>query len=108
MPNEEIEELKNCFIKALNPLKIYLFGSFANGTATKDSDFNFYIVVNNEVDDLWEARHNARRSVREVKKRPLDIIVGTEEKYNRRKDTIFNIEKEVNDKGILIYDSTNK
>lgn len=108
MPNEEIEELKNCFIKALNPLKIYLFGSFANGTATKDSDFDFYIMVNDSVTDLWGAMDNARLSIRGKQKRPVDIVVGTKEKYDRRKDTIFNIEKEVNDKGILIYDSTNK
>ena len=41
MPVNEIEELKNQFVKQLSPIKIYLFGSFANGTNTENSDFDF-------------------------------------------------------------------
>lgn len=104
MPNEEIEELKNCFIKALNPLKIYLFGSFANGTATKDSDFDFYIVVDNNTKDLIDTTGKAYVSVSKVQKRPIDIIVGTPNKFNSRKN-LPTVEKEVDIKGKLIYES---
>lgn len=45
MPMREIEELKEQFINQLTPLRIYLFGSFANEIYTEDSDFDFYIVV---------------------------------------------------------------
>lgn len=105
MPNEEIEILKNQFVKTLNPLRIYLFGSFANGTATKDSDFDFYIMVDNSTKDLIDATHKARSSIINFQKRPVDIVVGTKEKYERRKNTIFNIENEVMKKGKLIYES---
>ena len=52
MPVQEIEELKEQFINGLTPLRIYLFGSFANGTYTEDSDFDFYIVVDDSMKDL--------------------------------------------------------
>ena len=39
----EIEEFKQEFVKNLAPLKIYLFGSFANGTNNENSDFDLYI-----------------------------------------------------------------
>ena len=30
MPIREIEELKQCFVKQMLPVQIYLFGSYAN------------------------------------------------------------------------------
>lgn len=44
MVTNEIKQIKNKFIDKLTPIKIYLFGSFANGGETSDSDFDFYIV----------------------------------------------------------------
>ena len=44
MPSEEITALKDCFVQALDPVSVYLFGSYANGTPDEDSDFDFYIV----------------------------------------------------------------
>lgn len=42
MPMNEIEELKSQFIKQLSPIRIYLFGSLAEGTYTEDSDFDLH------------------------------------------------------------------
>ena len=36
MPIREIEELKQCFVKQMLPVQIYLFGSYANQTYTAD------------------------------------------------------------------------
>ena len=64
---EEIEELKEQFISQLKPLKIYLFGSFANGTYTEESDFDFYIIVSDEVKELKDLTTQAYRSIRKIK-----------------------------------------
>ena len=45
MPTNEIDLLKERFIEQLSPVRIYLFGSFAEGREQPDSDFDFYIVV---------------------------------------------------------------
>ena len=42
MPINELNELKESFINSLTPLKIYLFGSFAERKQSEDSDFDFY------------------------------------------------------------------
>lgn len=42
---EVITEVKNRLVKAYNPLKIYLFGSYAWGHPTEDSDLDLLIVV---------------------------------------------------------------
>ena len=40
-----IEEVKNRLVKVYNPLEIYLFGSYAWGTPTEESDLDLLIVV---------------------------------------------------------------
>jgi uncharacterized protein len=40
-----IEEVKNRLIKVYDPLSIYLFGSYAWGVPTEDSDLDLLIVV---------------------------------------------------------------
>ncbi len=107
MPVNEIEELKEQFINQLMPLKIYLFGSFANDTYTEESDFDFYIIVNDEIKNLKDVTTQAYRSIRKIKKRPVDIIVGTESTFENKKN-IPSVENEVVKKGVLLYESGNK
>lgn len=109
MPIEEIEAIKNQFVKSLNPLAIYLFGSFANGTEKEDSDFDFYIVMDNGTKDVKDLAADAYYSLKDLdRKRPVDILIGTEEKFNRRKTLKLSIERQVNDNGIIIYESRDK
>ena len=64
---KRIEELKEQFISQLKPLKIFLFGSFADGTYTEESDFDFYIIVSDEVKELKDLTTQAYRSIRKIK-----------------------------------------
>jgi predicted nucleotidyltransferase len=75
--------LKNQFIKQLSPIRIYLLDSFADGTNTDDSDFDFYIVVDDKITDLVGAAASAYKAIRLTKQRPVDIIVGTESQFNK-------------------------
>ena len=43
--NEVIEEVKRRLIEVYDPIAIYLFGSYAWGCPTEDSDLDFLIVV---------------------------------------------------------------
>lgn len=104
---EEIEELKEQFISQLKPLKIYLFGSFADGTYTEESDFDFYIIVSDEVKKLKDLTTQAYRSIRKIKKHPVDIIIGTESTFENKKNSP-SVENEVMKKGILLYESESK
>ncbi|MFA6527498.1 MAG: nucleotidyltransferase domain-containing protein [Candidatus Babeliales bacterium] len=42
---ETIEEVKNRLVKTYNPVAIYLFGSYAWGKPTEDSDLDLLIIV---------------------------------------------------------------
>ena len=102
MPEYEIEQIKNKFISQLAPLKIYLFGSFANGTSNADSDFDFYIIVKDGTENLVDLTAEAYKAIRNVRSRSVDIIIGTESRFENRKHK-FGIENEVMTKGVLLY-----
>lgn len=107
MPTSEIRELTKHFVDQLLPVRIYLFGSFADNTFTERSDFDFYIIVNDAVSDIPAETTKAYKSIRKVKQRPVDIIVGTVSRFETRKE-IPSIENEVYRKGVLLYDETSQ
>ena len=102
MPDEEIRALKDCFVQALDPVSVYLFGSFASGTAAADSDFDFYIVVDDAHTDTLDLMTRAYAACSAIKRRPVDILVGTKSKFEARKQRPT-IENEVFHKGVLLY-----
>lgn len=104
MPLQEIEEMKNYFVEQIFPVQIYLFGSYVNGTYTDKSDLDFYIIVQDSVSDLPAETMKAYKAVRQIKQRPVDIVVGTKSRFEARKE-IPSIENEVYRNGILLYDA---
>ena len=83
-------------------MRVYLFGSFADGTNSEQSDLDFYIVMKDGTINLVDLTARAYRAIREVKRRPVDIILGTESRFNERKE-LPTVENEVFRKGVLLY-----
>ncbi len=104
MPEKEIEELKDHFVAELKPERVYLFGSFATGSYTDQSDLDFYIVMSDATSDLPQTTAQAYHAIRGLKRHPVDIIVGRKSRFEKRK-TLPSIENEVYKKGVLLYES---
>ena len=102
MPNDEIIALKDRFVEQLSSLKVYLFGSYAYGVPDEESDYDFYIVLDDSRTDWHEETVKAYRAIRNTRTRPVDILVGTESKFEKRK-RLPTIEQEVFQKGVLLY-----
>ena len=105
---DNIKEITKCFVSQVNPLKVILFGSFADGTYTDESDYDFYLVIEDgrNVSDTTDKAYDA---VMYVKKRPVDIVVGTNSRFERKgksKHSLL-VEGEVQRNGILLYDQLN-
>lgn len=102
---ENIQRIAEEFVTKLRPIKIILFGSFANGTYNEDSDFDFYIVVDDDR-NVNETTRAAYRALINVKKRPVDIIVGTHSRFEQKGKSHYSlmVEGEVERDGILLYD----
>ena len=97
----EIGLIKDKLVEALSPVKVYLFGSFADGRAREDSDFDFYVVVRDDVGRrMIDLTVDANRAIHPVQTRPADIIVGTESGFRDGNGVIC---LEVKKKGVLLY-----
>ena len=102
MPIQEIEDIVRHIVEEVYPVRIYLFGSFANGTYRDESDLDFYIVVADDGQNLTDLTVRAYRAIRHVRKHAVDILIGTQADFEARK-SVPSIENEVYHKGVLLY-----
>ena len=100
--NAEIKEIVDVIKNTVPALEIYLFGSFVNGTATDESDYDFYVVVPDDGIRAIEATWKIQSAIPK-RTRGIDMLVGTLSKFNKYKDSISFIEREVVDKGVKLY-----
>mgnify|MGYP000738611873 CR=1 FL=1 len=80
------EEIEKGGIKVL---KIILFGSRARGEARDDSDWDFLIVVDKNLDipTKWDIIIKIKRRLAALKI-PNDIIINSLEEFEERKDNV--------------------
>ena len=99
---EQIQQLVNEIAENYKPEKIYLFGSYANGTPTKDSDIDLFIVK--ETNERWIDRRVAvRRSIKNYIS-AMDIIVYTPKEIEEAMGYVVNIGKIAVNTGKLMYE----
>lgn len=97
----KITKVVEQIVEAVNPQKVILFGSYATGEITPDSDLDLLVIM--ETDLPFAERH--RQVSRAVRPRlmPLDIIVRTPREIQdslRRVDPFMH---EVLEKGFVLY-----
>jgi len=71
-----IDEAVNMLKEAAHPERIILFGSYARGEATEESDIDF-LVIESQVSDYRMEMVRLRRVLRPLRI-PVDVIVATE------------------------------
>ena len=102
---KEIEMIKESVLQTVPDTEaIYLFGSYAYGAPSKDSDLDVYVVI---PDTVQKHPLNVGVEIREKfgdKQRiPLDLIVGKSSVFKRRKACGGTIQKTIASKGVLLY-----
>jgi predicted nucleotidyltransferase len=100
----ELEELKPKIVEALKPLnpeKIILFGSYAYGTPTEDSDLDI-CVVEKDYKNKWKEQEKIRKLLHEIKV-PKDILNPRLDEYNFYKNEINSVYYDAETKGILLW-----
>ena len=101
--NTEISELCEALTDSVSPKKIYLFGSFAKGTESQNSDIDLYLVMPDGSEEQLIIAQKAYEAIRRKRKRPVDIVVGYESEFIK-KQFEPTLEKEVIDTGIVLYE----
>ncbi len=97
-----LKEAVRRIIDNFNPEKIILFGSYAYGQPTADSDMDLMIIMNTD-----EKPHKRAVPLRKALKGigiPKDIIVKTPEEFDRFKDIVGTIIYPAAHKGKVLYE----
>ena len=99
----ELEKIKELIINTIPVEQIYLFGSYAYGNPHKDSDFDLYVVMQDEIPlREFDASVKILNAIGQVKTKPVDIIATKKSRYLRLV-TGPTMERKIAREGIKIY-----
>lgn len=97
----EIGDMVEKIVASFSPERIILFGSYAYGKITSDSDVDLLVIMETDLPSVERQRQISR--LLRPRRFPLDIIVKNPveiQKSRRRVDPFMN---EILDKGIVLY-----
>ena len=83
------------------PRKVIIFGSYAYGDPTEDSDLDV-LVIKDQVQSRIKESMRIRKALRGIRL-AKDIIVTTQEKFDFYKNECGSVFKDINEKGVVIY-----
>ena len=98
----ELDLIKDSILKTVPAEAIYLFGSYAYGTPNEDSDFDIYVVVPDNANDLSEIKADIRMRLWRKKSKSLDLLIGRSSVFNKRKEGPT-LEKIIARDGVRVY-----
>ena len=100
---EKVENIKDSILKFVPAKYIYLFGSYAYGDPTDESDIDLYIVTPDNINNFSEIYTKIMVDLSYKKIFFIDLLLNTESTFNSRK--IRNIlEKTIVQKGKIIHE----
>ena len=101
--NGEINIIKDIIINAVPIKKLYLFGSYVNGTPNENSDYDFYMVLPNDGMRPLDAINTAYLAMRGLKRKPADILAGTVDVFSRRAQGVT-LERKIAREGVVLFE----
>jgi len=93
-------------IRQFDPEKIILFGSYAYGTPSENSDVDLFVVKNIDQKDIRQTRIEIRRSLFRIRydnKIEVDLLVDNENNINHRINIGDKFYEEITTKGKILY-----
>lgn len=102
---EQIKALSREIGREFHPELVVLFGSYAYGTATKDSDVDLLVVMPHKGKG-WRLAGKIRGYIRP--KFPLDLLVRSPEQIRQRLTLGDCFLKEIAEKGKVLYESAGR
>ena len=85
VPYDRIEALAQAIVEQFQPDRIYLFGSYAYGDPTEDSDLDVLVVMPVDEMELHQTALNIRLALKQRPDCDLDLIVRSTHQYETAK-----------------------
>jgi predicted nucleotidyltransferase len=99
----KIRDFRDQIVKQFKPIKIILFGSYAYGSPSSDSDVDILVILPFEGNSAYKSAEILDRIDPRF---PVDLLARTPDQVNERlsKDDFFM--KEIITKGKVLYEAT--
>lgn len=97
----EIERLVACLVERFHPQKVILFGSYAYGEPTEDSDLDFLVLASDP-----PPRHEAWRVASELRHAggpPIQVVLMRPEEFDETKDVVGGLAYPAHNWGSVLY-----
>jgi predicted nucleotidyltransferase len=94
--------IRDRLVKVYQPLEIYLFGSYAWGTPSDDSDLDLLIVVSRSTKKSYERAVKGYHELREMTI-SKDILVFTKKEFDENSIDVTTICYKTKHEGKLLY-----
>ena len=107
MISDEIIAIKNNILSTVGDgcEKIFLFGSHAYGTPKKDSDYDFYVVLKDDMENPLLVMQKIYEYMCDTNYIPVDVLANYKSRFEQR-STLPTIERTIANKGVLLYERT--
>ena len=99
---DEIQAICDQIVQQFHPHKVLLFGSYAAGTPTPDSDVDLLVIMPFDGSPI---RKSAEIALRLRHRFPLDLLVRTPEFVARRLDLNDFFVRDIVQNGKVLYDA---
>jgi predicted nucleotidyltransferase len=98
-----LDQIVSIITSKTSPERIVLFGSYARGDNTENSDIDILIIIKNLINERKITGSLYRALLDENITIPVDFLAIDYEKYNKLKDKIGYIYKTIEREGKVIY-----
>lgn len=104
---EQIQAIVQRIVEGYAPDRIILFGSYAYGTPTEDSDLDLLIIKQNAETKRVERSIAVRSLLWGTNAPAMDIIIRTPEEMHRAAGISYSVETAAFEQGRLLYANSN-
>lgn len=101
-----IEGMVRAIVEEVGPRRVYLFGSYARGSQTADSDIDLLVVEDQEfgpVRNRWSELQRIRKALRSFRI-PKDILVYSRDEFEKWEGSVNHVVAHAVREGRLLYE----
>lgn len=99
---ETIQEAMRRLIKAYDPLKIYIFGSYAWGNPHEDDDLNLLLIIETSDEKVYKRGDKAFDALLGLKI-PTNVTIFTQQEFDTFSQDVTSLTYEIKNKGKILY-----
>ena len=100
---DQIRQFSDQIAHRFNPDRVILFGSYALGEATEDSDVDLLVVIDHQ-QKSWQMASEIRKQIRPVF--PLDLLVRTPQQLRERLEMGDGFIEGIIQEGKVLYETS--